>query len=99
MKKLIVKDKKFRKKIKISEKQKFILKAIFKNLNFFTLIRWKAFSKLKTLSNLNSKVLLSNRCLFTVNKKRFNMSTTFSRHVFLKLIRSGKISGIQKSSW
>lgn len=99
MKKLLEKDKKRRVEIKVIEKQHFVLKAIVKNLNFFVLIRWNAFLKLKTLSSQNSTISLSNRCLYSINKKRFNKLTTFSRYIFLKLIRSGKISGMQKSSW
>jgi len=99
MKKLLEKDKKLRLKIKQVEKRNFILKSIFKNFNFFILIRWNAFLKLKTLNKNNSAISLSPRCLSTINKKRFNKFTPFSRHVFLKLIRSGQISGVQKSSW
>lgn len=39
MKKLLEKDKKLRHQIKFIENQRFILKSIFKNFNFFTLIR------------------------------------------------------------
>jgi ribosomal protein S14 len=99
MKKLLEKDKKRRLQIKTMEKQHFVLKAIVKNLNFFILIRWNAFLKLKTIASTNSKISISNRCLYSANKKRFNKLTTFSRYIFLKLIRSGKISGMQKSSW
>ena len=99
MKKLLEKDKKLRLKIKQVEKQNFVLKSIFKNFNFFILIRWNAYFKLKTLNKGNSIISLSPRCLMSINKKRFNKLTPFSRHIFLKLIRSGKISGIQKSSW
>lgn len=99
MKKLLEKDKKLRLKIKQIEKKNFILKSIFRNLNFFTLIRWNAFLKLKDTTKGNSYISLSPRCLYTINKKRFNKLTPFSRHVFLKLIRSGQISSIQKASW
>jgi ribosomal protein S14 len=99
MKKLLEKDKKRRLQIKTVEKQHFILKAIVRNLNFFILIRWNAFLKLRILTSKNSKISISNRCLYSVNKKRFNKLTTFSRYIFLKLIRSGKISGMQKASW
>lgn len=99
MKKLVKKDKKLRGKIKSIEKQNHILKLIFKNSNFFTLIRWNAYLKLKDLTKKNSSVALSHRCLISINKKRFNKLTVFSRHIFLKLIRSGNISGLQKSSW
>lgn len=99
MQKLLEKDKKLRARIKNIEKQHFVLKSIFKNFNFFLLIRWNAFLKLKNLTSGSAKASISNRCLYTINKKRFNKLTTFSRHVFLKLIRSGEINGIRKSSW
>jgi hypothetical protein len=51
MKKLIEKDKKLRNKIKNNEKLIFILKSIFKNFNFFVLLRWNAFLKLKIVSS------------------------------------------------
>jgi len=98
MKKLLQRDKKLRSNIKSSEKKHFVLKSIFKNLNYFTLIRWNAFLKLEKLSKSHSQTSLSNRCLYTVNRKRLNKLTTFSRHVFLKLIRSGNVHGIRKSS-
>ena len=99
MKKLLKKDKKLRNKIKFIENQHFILKNISKNFNFFTLIRWNAFLKLKYLTKNNSKISVTNKCLQGINKKRFNKLTSFSRHVFLKLIRSGSISGMRKASW
>jgi ribosomal protein S14 len=99
MKKLIERDKKLRREIKKTEKQHFILKSISKNLKMFTLIRWKAFVKLETLTKKASRVALSSRCIQSSNKKRYSKLTKFSRHIFLKLIRSGNVSGIQKSSW
>ena len=99
MKKLIIKDKILRHKIKSIENKHFILKSILKNFNFFILIRWNAFLKLKEISKENSSVSILPRCLYSINKKRFNRLTPFSRHIFLKLIRSGQISNIQKASW
>ena len=99
MRKLLLKDKKLRTKIKNTEKKIFILKSIFKNINLFLLTRWKAFMILNKISKVNSKVRTTNRCLYTINKKRFNKLAPFSRHELLKLIRFGKISGIKKSSW
>jgi ribosomal protein S14 len=99
MKKLLERDKKRRQDLKKVENEYFVLKSIFKNLNFFALIRWNAFLKLKNLTKNNSRVSLSNRCLLTINKKRFNKLTQFSRYVLLKLIRSGHVHGAQKSSW
>lgn len=99
MQKLLEKDKKLRLHIKNLENQHFVFKSIFKNFNFFLLVRWNAFLKLKNLAAGGAKASISSRCLYTVNKKRFNKLTTFSRHIFLKLIRSGEINGIRKSSW
>jgi hypothetical protein len=100
MKKLKEKDKKRRLNFNKFEKQHFILKSIFNNLNFFVLIRWNAFLKLKGLTTTgNSKISITSRCLNNSNKKRFNKLTTFSRNTFLKLVRSGYISGMQKSTW
>jgi len=99
MKKLLIKDKKLRINLKTQEKKHFILKSIFKNSNLFTLLRWNAFLNLKTISKTNSNNAVSNRCLYTINKKRFNSLSPFSRYVFLKLARSGKIAGLRKSSW
>ncbi len=99
MKSLFQKDKQLRKKIVNIEKKQFILKAIFKNFNFLRLIRWNAFLKLRSISVNSSKVLLSNRCLYGINKKRFNKFSNFSRNIFLKLIRSGQINGFKKASW
>lgn len=99
MKKLITKDNKLRLKLKLQEKQLFILKTIFQNSNLFSLIRWNAYLRLKRFGELSSRVSISSRCLYTINRKRFNSWTPFSRYVLLKLIRSGKISGVRKSHW
>jgi ribosomal protein S14 len=90
---------KLRKNILTLEKKCFILKSIWRNSNIFTLIRWNAFVQLKLILKTFSKVLLSNRCIQTSNRKRFNKLTKFSRHIFLKHMRFGKIFGIQKSNW
>lgn len=99
MKKLITKDKRLRVKLKTQERQYFILKAILQNSNLFVLIRWNAYLQLKRLRKNESKVSILSRCVYTINRKRFNVLTPFSRYVFLKLIRSGQLSGISKSSW
>jgi ribosomal protein S14 len=99
MKKLLEKDKILRLKNFTSENHKVVLKSIFKDLNFFTLIRWNAFIKLQDLSSNNHKNAIINRCVYSINKKRFNKLTNFSRHIFLKLIRTGQIHGMKKSSW
>ena len=100
MKKLLQKDKKRCLTINKIDQKRFILQSICKNSNFLFLIRWNASLKLKKLNNTtNNKISVTKRCLYTINKKRFNKFTFFSRHVFLKLIRSGSISGLQKSNW
>jgi len=99
MQKLAVKDKKVRQYLKIFEQEYFILKSISQNLNLSTLIRWKAFLMLKKKSKRKSICNTSNRCIYSINRKRLNKLTSFSRHIYLKLIRSGQIFAYQKSSW
>jgi ribosomal protein S14 len=98
MKKLLEKDKKIRKNIKILEQKKFILKTIYYNFWFINLIRLNALDGLNKLSNRSSKTFISNKCVLTRNKKRFNKLTSFSRIIFRQLAKKEKISGIYKSS-
>jgi ribosomal protein S14 len=99
MKKLLGKDKAKRINVRSKELLQFISKSISNNLNYHSLIRWNAISKLNHNSTKLSIASLSNRCQFSVNKKRLNKYTFLSRHIYLKLIRSGKITGTQKTSW
>lgn len=99
MKKLFTKDKENRKTIKRLELENFILKQISTNSNFLRTIRWNALYKLSEISKKSTKTLISNRCVQTINKKTFHKFTNFSRTVFLKLAKSGYISGMRKSSW
>lgn len=99
MKKLFSKDKKNRTSVKKQELKTFILKQIVKNLNFSKITRWKANYKLFHLKKNVSKTHLSNRCIKTINKKTFHKFSSFSRMVFLKLVKSGMVSGMRKSSW
>lgn len=99
MKKLFAKDRKNRKIVKELELKHFILKQISTNSNFLRTTRWNALHKLSSLSRESSKTVLSNRCVKTINKKTFHKFTNFSRTVFLKLAKSGYISGMRKSSW
>lgn len=99
MKKLIAKDRKLRYSyLSYVEKKHLILKLILKNFNFFSLTRWSVVLKLELLTKNNSKISMINHCLLTFNKKRFNKMTLFSRHVFLKLVRSNAILNFRKSS-
>jgi len=99
MKKILVKDKKLRIYLKKNQHICFVLKCIANNSNFSKFVRWKALLKIKIINYHKSKSLLTYRCVQTINKKRFNKLTTYSRQLFLKLIRDGKIFGFQKSSW
>jgi ribosomal protein S14 len=99
MKKLFAKDKENRKTIKQLELEHFILKQISTNSNFLKTVRWNALYKLSNMPKKSSKTLISNRCILTTNKRTFNKFTNFSRTVFLKLVKSGYISGMRKSSW
>ena len=99
MKKIFSKDKKNRFQTKNIELQQFVFKQISNNSNFTKLIAWNSSDKLTSLSNKDSKTHVSNRCVKTINKKTFNKLSNFSRSVFLKLVKSGKISSIRKSSW
>ena len=96
--KLVERDKKIRKKIFSLEKKRFILKVISQNQNFFSLIRWNAKSQLNILPSTGSKTYISNLCILTINKKKFNKLTNFSRIVFLKLVNKKRICNIYKSS-
>ena len=99
MKKLLEKDKKTRKKVQNVEKKKFILKILLNNFNFTNFIRFNALSNLNKIDKKTSKVLISNRCINTINKKKFNKFTKFSRMIFLKLAKNKKINGLIKASW
>jgi len=99
MKNLIQKDKKRRNLSYVYEANRFILKNIIKNKNLTTTIRWNAAIKLSILPNNSSKVKQSNRCINTGRKKGIVSMFKLSRISFLKLARSGMISGLRKFYW
>lgn len=99
MKKIKVKDVISRKEVKKSELKRFVLKQIYTNSNLFKLLRWNAMSKLNKLLRICSKTFLTNRCVKTTNRKTFHKFSNFSRTVFLKLAKSGLISGLRKACW
>lgn len=99
MKKLIIKDKSKKKKFYNDEKITYVLSSISNNLNMLSSIRQNANKRLQNLTSKSSIASFNSRCKITVHKKRFNKLTRYSRHVFLKLIRFGKINGFQKASW
>jgi ribosomal protein S14 len=98
MKKLFAKDRENRQLTKQLELKHFVLKQISTNSNFIKTARWNALYELAN-SKKGSKTVLSNRCIKTINKKTFHKFTNLSRTVFLKLVKSGYISGMRKSSW
>jgi len=99
MNKFQKKDKKNRLIVKTFEKERFILKSIIKNLNYSNFIRWNAVLKLSNFLIKANKNHLLNYCIITGKKKRTTKLYNVSRIVFLKLIRSGLIYGVKKSSW
>lgn len=99
MNKFKKKDKRNRSVVKNFEKKRFILKSIIKNLNYSNFIRWNAVLKLSNFLVTANKNHLLNYCIITGKKKRVTKLYNFSRTVFLKLIRSGLINGMKKSSW
>jgi len=98
MKKIFAKDKENRQAVKRLELKQFILKQISTNSNFIKTVRWNALYELNRTKE-GSKTVLSNRCVKTINKKTFHKFSNLSRTVFLKLVKSGQISGMRKSSW
>jgi len=98
MKKLFAKDRKNRKQLKQFELKHYVLKQISNNSNFLKTIRWNASNKLSNLPKNSSKIVISNRCIKTINKKSFHRFTNFSRTVFLRFAQLGNISYLRKSS-
>ena len=99
MKKLIEKDKKIRKEIKKLEKLFFILKMIQNNLNLPYITQFKASYRLNKIQKKASKTKISNRCIATINKKKFGKFSNYSRIFSLKLAQNKKIYGLTKASW
>jgi ribosomal protein S14 len=99
MRKLIEKDKKVRKEINKLEKKKFVLKMIQNNFYLPHIVRFNASYQLNKISKTASKTLISNRCVATINKKKFGKLTNYSRIFFLKLAQNNKIYGLAKACW
>ena len=99
MKKLIAKDIKKTFSFSKHEKTAYVLHSISLNSNIQQFIRKNAVKKLQFITKKNSISILKSRCKMTINKKRFCKMSNYSRHVFLKLIRFGKINGFQKACW
>lgn len=98
MKKLYRKDLNLRQNISLINKKYFLLKLIVLNKNVFLLLRYNAYKLMNSFIKNSFTVSISNRCIISFNKKRFNKNTYFSRSIFLKKIQHGKVVGYQKSS-
>ena len=99
MKKLIRKDNYKRQHILKTETNHFVLKNVSNNLNFTPRLRWKAALLLSKKFKNNNLQSIINRCIITGRKKRINKLYSFSRIMFLKLVRFGYLNGLKKSSW
>lgn len=99
MKYLKNRDINIRSTVKILETKKQLLKQISFNTSLSKFVRWKAFLKLYGLSLKSSTVKLTNRCILTNRKKRFNKHYNFSRIMFLRLAKSKQLTDIKKINW
>ena len=100
MKKKSQKDKKIRKLFNQQELFQIIVKSVIRNENVSLIVKWKAISKLSNFLGSQNKTRFVNRCILTNRKAKFNnVFKKFSRLSFLRLARTGKISGLKKSSW
>jgi len=100
MKKQLQKDIKIRKFFKKLELTSCILKSMVKNESFSLLLKWNAIKKLSSLPINSNKTRFVNRCVITRRKAKFNkIFKKFSRLSFLRLVRSGYVVGLKKSSW
>lgn len=99
MKKLVRKDKKNRNLLFLDENKRFLLKNIVKNNNLSILIRWKALITISKMPKEGSSTVSCNRCILTGRRKRINKFYSFSRIIFLRLVRFGYLCSLKKSSW
>lgn len=81
------------------ETKRFVLKNIILNTNLVKSTRWKASKKLTKMLKMSSSVYYVNRCILTGRRKRINKLYSFSRIMFLRLVRFGYLNGLKKSSW
>ena len=99
MKNQLHKDKKKRKLGFNNENKKIVLKSIYKNTNLPKIIRWNSGVKLTDTAKAGFASGFVKRCVLTGRKKQINKKFRFSRLSFLKLARTGFISGVSKSTW
>lgn len=76
--------------------QYFLLKLFIKNKLLNTLIKYNLILIQHTIFKKFSKVKIINKCCISINKKRFNNITLYSRFIFKKIVLNGKLFGITK---
>ena len=99
MNRIIKKDKQLRISLNKINITYFLLKLIIKNKNLFFFTRLNAYIKITNLTKKASFISISNRCIISYNKKRFNKYTLYSRIILLKKIQCNEIVGLKKSIW
>ena len=99
MKRSLEKDKKKRIHFYKNEYLRKILKAISYNVSLPLHLRVKAGLSLSALSRNSSSTQIKKRCLLTGRGRFILKPFNLSRLALRKLVRSGLISGLQKSSW
>lgn len=100
MQKKSQKDKKIRKFFYQQELIQTFTKSIIRNQNLSLIMKLNAILKLSNFSGNYNQTRFVNRCILTNRKAKFNnIFKKFSRLSLLRLARSGKISGLKKSSW
>jgi hypothetical protein len=92
-------DKILRNKLKMLELNYFLFKILFKTIFLFSFFK----NNLFTIFNYNFIKIpiftIINFCLISLNKKKFNKFSYYSRHFFLKKLQDGTITGLIKYSW
>lgn len=74
----------------------FLLKIGVKNKLTISLITYNLLIIINKIFKKISKIKIINKCCITINSKRFNNITMYSRFVFKKKTLNGKIYGIFK---
>lgn len=81
------------------EDTRVLFKSIFQNQYLPYTVRWNCLLSLSQLPASSLKHRIVGRCFLSKHRKKFNFLFKFSRLVFLRLVRSGQISGLHKCVW
>ena len=81
------------------ELKKLILKSVKKSKSINYSRRYQASYYLSNLPRINSKVVLSNRCVVSGRIWSVNRRTKYSRFVFRKEVASSNLPGCKRASW